>query len=245
MRPRRSASSHSCGPHPVVAGGRGVALVEDEVDAPRAPTRAARRARRRAAPRTARAASASVRLARTMRCAMVGSGTRNARAISSVVRPPSRRSVSATRASVESTGWHAVKMSRSRSSPTSSSSAASSFASAVSCSASRSRPSSSCLRSTSLCRRSRSIARCLAVGHQPRAGIVGHARLRPLLERGDQRVLRQLLGEADVAHHAREPGDQLGRLDAPDRVDRAVYVGGRCIGSHDRYRYTIVEARAR
>ena len=34
-----------------------------------------------------------------MRWAMVGSGTRNARAISSVVRPPSRRSVSATRAS--------------------------------------------------------------------------------------------------------------------------------------------------
>ena len=36
-------------------------------------------------------ASASVRLARTMRCATVGSGTRKARAISSVVRPPSRR----------------------------------------------------------------------------------------------------------------------------------------------------------
>jgi hypothetical protein len=32
MRPRRSASSHSAGPHPVVAGGRRVAFVEDEVD---------------------------------------------------------------------------------------------------------------------------------------------------------------------------------------------------------------------
>ena len=32
MRPRRSASSQSAGPHPVVAGGRRVALVEDEVD---------------------------------------------------------------------------------------------------------------------------------------------------------------------------------------------------------------------
>ena len=42
-----------------------------------------------------------------MRCATVGSGTRNARAISSVVSPPSSRSVSATRASVDSTGWHA------------------------------------------------------------------------------------------------------------------------------------------
>ena len=66
-------------------------------------------------------ASASVRFARTMRCAIVGSATRNARAISSVVRPPSRRSVSATRASVDSTGWHAMKTSRSRSSPMSSS----------------------------------------------------------------------------------------------------------------------------
>ena len=60
------------GPHPVVARRGGVALVEDEVDdlqhrrQPRAP------ARRRAAPRRGRCASASVRLARTMRWAMVG-----------------------------------------------------------------------------------------------------------------------------------------------------------------------------
>ena len=65
-----------------------------------------------AAPRTAPALRTSVRLARTMRCATVDSGTRNARAISSVVSPPSSRSVSATRASVESTGWQAVKISR-------------------------------------------------------------------------------------------------------------------------------------
>ena len=100
MRPRRSASSHSCGPHPVVAGGRRVALVEDQVDHLQHRGERARRARRRAAPRRARCFSASVRLARTMRWAIVGSGTRKARAISSVVRPPSRRSVSATRASV-------------------------------------------------------------------------------------------------------------------------------------------------
>ena len=69
-------------PHPVVAGGRRVALVEHQLDRPRAPRRAARRARRRAGPRTAPALLASVRLARTIRCATVGSGTRNARAIS-------------------------------------------------------------------------------------------------------------------------------------------------------------------
>ena len=49
--------------------------------------------------------------------ATVGSGIRNARAISSVVRPPSRRNVSATRASEESTGWQTTNTSRSRSSP--------------------------------------------------------------------------------------------------------------------------------
>ena len=47
---------------------------------------------------------ASVCLARVIRLAIVASGARNPRAISSVVRPPSRRRVSAIRASVDSTG---------------------------------------------------------------------------------------------------------------------------------------------
>ena len=47
---------------------------------------------------------------------MVGSGTRNARAISSVVRPPSVRSVSATCASSASAGWQQVNRSSRRSS---------------------------------------------------------------------------------------------------------------------------------
>ena len=92
-----------------------------------------RRVRPRAGPRTGTRLSASVRLARTMRWATVASETRNARAISSVVRPPSRRSVSATRASVERTGWHAVNTRRKRSSPTSSSIAASRSGAARSC----------------------------------------------------------------------------------------------------------------
>jgi hypothetical protein len=49
-----------------------------------------------------------------------------------------------------------------------------------------------------------------------------------VLERGDERVLRQLLGEADVAHHACDAGDHLRRLDPPDRIERAV---GRLDGS--------------
>lgn len=61
-------------------------------------------------------AALTLRLARTSRCAIVASGTMNARAISSVVRPPSVRSVSGTCASSASAGWQQVKMSSSRSS---------------------------------------------------------------------------------------------------------------------------------
>ena len=64
-------------------------------------------------------------------------------------------------------------------------------------------------------------------GHEPGARVVRDARLRPLLERGDERVLRQLLGQPDVAHDPREAGDEPGRLDPPDRVDRAMGVGSR------------------
>src|SRR3569833_872677 len=61
-------------------------------------------------------ASAILRLARTIRLPIVDSATRNARAISPVVRPPSMRRVSATRAGRSSAGWQQVKISRSRSS---------------------------------------------------------------------------------------------------------------------------------
>ena len=119
-------------------------------------------------------ASASVRLARTMRCATVGSGTRNARAISSVVRPPSRRSVSATRASVDSTGWQEVNTSRSRSSPTSSSSArVVGGASATS----SSRPSSCVLALERRAAAQRVDRAVLGGGHQPGARVVRDARL--------------------------------------------------------------------
>src|SRR5439155_19358334 len=91
-------------------------------------------------------AAVRVRLARTIRCATVDSGTRKARAISSVERPPSNRSVSATRASVDSTGWHAMKTRRRRSSPKSPPLAGTAVA--IFCAASSSRPSSSCLRSS-------------------------------------------------------------------------------------------------
>ncbi len=72
-----------------------------------------------------------------MRCAIVGSGTMNARAISGVERPPSRRRVSAICAAGARAGWQQVKINRRRSSGTAdSSSMGSSVAasSAVACS---------------------------------------------------------------------------------------------------------------
>ena len=69
----------------------------------------------------------------------------------------------------------------------------------------------------------------LGGAHQPGAGVVGHAVVGPVLERGDERVLGQLLGETDVANHPGDAGDHLRRLDPPDRVDRAM---GRLGGRH-------------
>ncbi len=65
----------------------------------------------------------------------------------------------------------------------------------------------------------------LGRGHQPGAGIVRDAGLRPFGERGDERVLRQLFGEAHVAHHAGEARDEPGLFDAEDRFDRVMGFG--------------------
>ena len=79
----------------------------------------------------------------------------------------------------------------------------------------------------------------LGGGHQPGAGLVGDAGARPLLERGDEGILRQLLGHADVTHHARQTGDELCLLDAEDRLD-----GVMCIGSRHGYRYQHLQVAA-
>ena len=62
-------------------------------------------------------------------------------------------------------------------------------------------------------------------GHEPGARVVRDARLGPLLERRDERVLGELLGKTDVAHDPRETGDEPGRLDPPDGIDRTMRVG--------------------
>jgi hypothetical protein len=64
----------------------------------------------------------------------------------------------------------------------------------------------------------------LGGGHEPGPGIPRNAGCRPLFERGEERVLREVLAEPDVTDHPGQRRDKLRRLDAPDGVDRAVDV---------------------
>ena len=62
----------------------------------------------------------------------------------------------------------------------------------------------------------------LRCGHQPGAGIVRNTRFRPTLEGDDESVLREFLGQTDIADDTSEAGDEPGRLDPPDCVDDAM-----------------------
>ena len=44
-------------------------------------------------------------------------------------------------------------------------------------------------------------------GHQPGPRVVRDARNWPLLEGSDESILREILGDTDIAHNAREAGD--------------------------------------
>jgi hypothetical protein len=59
------------------------------------------------------------------------------------------------------------------------------------------------------CQRKRRLRLPLACARPSR--VLRDAGLRPAFERGDERFLRQILGEADVANHAHEATDHLGR----------------------------------
>src|SRR5689334_10375966 len=107
-----------------------------------------------------------------MRWAMVASASRNARAITSVVKPQIMRSASAARASRDRRGWQAVKIRRSNSSPISSSSAESKSG-MISCSCARSCASMPCLCESTRLWRSWSSARRLAVAISHAPGFSG------------------------------------------------------------------------
>ena len=149
--------------------------------------------------------------ARTSRCAIVGSGTRKARAISAVVRPPSVRSVSATCASVASAGWQHVKMSSSRSSGKVVSSTV-----VLRCLAH--------LEQAGL-RRQRAIAANAIDGpvagcrHEPGARVGGDSVPGPALRRDRERLLRGFLGEVEIAEEADQGSEDVAPLVAEDPIE--------------------------
>ena len=213
-------------PHPVIARGRRVALVEDEVDhlqdrgQPGLPF-LARRVPRREPPRR-RGPSWPVRSAAR---SSAPAARRRGRS-----RPCSARRAGATSArpgpAPASTGWQEMKISRSRSSSMSSATTRSKAAVPSSASASRTRPICAYLRSSSRLRRNWSIGPPLGHGHQPGARVGRHPCARPLLQGGDHGILGQFLGQADVPVGVPgQPGDEPGRLQPDHRLDRGVRLG--------------------
>ena len=138
--------------------------------------------------------------ARLIRWAMVASGTRNAFAISAVVRPPTARSVSAIAEAGVSAGWQHMN-------------------SRISVS---SRPVTSTAgrlgqRGGVFAAPARLLAAEL-IGHLPHGGldqpaprVVGHPLGRPVPGRGDQRLLHGVLGGVEVAEAADEHAEDLRR----------------------------------
>ena len=78
-----------------------------------------------------------------------------------------------------------------------------------------------CLRSSSLPRRQRSMARAWRFA-SARPRVDRNAGLRPFLQRGDERVLRQLFGQPYILYEPRETGDDFGGFDPPNRLDGAM-----------------------
>jgi hypothetical protein len=67
----------------------------------------------------------------------------------------------------------------------------------------------------------------LADRHEPGAGPVGNAGIGPLLKGGDKSVMRELLGDAYVAHEPRKPSNELCLLKSKNCLDCAMCVGRR------------------
>ena len=157
-------------------------------------------------------ASRILRLARTSRCASVGSGTRKARATPAVDSPPSVRRVSATCASeverrVAAGEDQPQPVGRFR------------FHRLTPLPASWAR--SSCSRVCVWCVRDaagRGLRR--AAVDNPGGRIPGHTLDRPVLDRGDEGFLEGVLGEIEVAKDANQRGQDPAVRLAKDQLDR-------------------------
>ncbi len=163
------------------------------------------------------AASRILFFARTIRCAIVGAGTRNARAMSSVVSPQTSRSVSAICASSDSAGWQQTKISRSRSS---SRSPSGSSGSAASTRQADRRP-----RSSAASKRARRRSASIALKRPDRdrarsAGCRARRRAAQLFDRGREGLVQRLLSAIEIAEQPDQGRENATRLLAVDGLDR-------------------------
>jgi hypothetical protein len=62
----------------------------------------------------------------------------------------------------------------------------------------------------------------LCRGHQPGARVGGDSRLRPPLQRGEERILGEVFRHADVPDSPSQRCDEAGRFDSPYGLDGAV-----------------------
>ena len=151
---------------------------------------------------------------------------RNPRAISAVVSPPTRRSVSAARESADREGWQDRKIE-------SEDVVLDVVDLGVEVGHVRLLPTTGVLELRELVMKDVGAPEVidgssLGDGHQPPAGFSGTPARRPLLERGHERVLRQVLGESDITRHPREGADEAGRVGPPrgdDGLGRVIRTG--------------------
>ena len=150
-------------------------------------------------------AAARVRLARTMRWAIVDSGARNARATSSVLRPHTSLRVSAERASGDRIGWQDMKIKPSRSSAEV---AVDTWSTSISGCGRRGRGHLSVLAPLGVAATDPVDGQEPCGGVQPGRRVVRHAVSSPLLDGGHERVLGEFLGGVDVTDEPDQAGDQ-------------------------------------
>ena len=157
-----------------------------------------------------------LRLVRSSRCDSVASETRNARAISAVLRPATVRRVRATRLSSAIAGWQQVNSSRSRSSENGSSSGRGPL-----------RHQRRLLQLGPFGGASAQHVEGAVAGHRGEPGrrVAGQAVGRPPRQRRLDRVLHAVLGQVPVAGDPDQAGDQPGLLVGDDRGDRVGRLG--------------------
>jgi hypothetical protein len=220
MRPRRWRLGAQRRADQVLAGGGGIALVEDQVDdlqhrgEPLLPLLAARQLEAQAG-LAERALGADDALGDGR-----FAGEEGARDLVGG-EPADQASVSAARASADNTGWQAMKMRLRSSSPTSSSMAASMSSTPVS------RYASEVAADLIVLAREHAVAAggvdgaALGRGHQPGTGVVRDARISAIrTTRSRRRSCASSSAKPTSAHHPGQARDEPGPFDPEDRLDR-------------------------